>query len=720
MFRLGIDFGTSSTVATVVDPLGRASALRFEASPLLPSATLAHPGRGAILTGGDAERAASGYPAGFEPHPRRRIDDGTVWLGERAVPVPDLIGAVLDRVAAEAVRVAEAPIGATTLTHPVSWGRPRLDVLAEAAARAGLPKVGFVPEPVAAAAYLVHVLGHAVSTGRAVVVYDLGAGRFDVSVVRPYDTGFAVIATGGLADVGGLELDAVVVQHARSVTRAPDPWRRLDWPADPDDRDARHALWRAARAARERLSRHPSADLRVPLLDRTVHLTREEFERLAAPVIERTVALTLDVLHRAAPESVAAVLLVGGVTRMPLVAAALHRALRIAPVVADHPELAVSEGCLDATTVAAAAPLPARPVIDLGEPPPPEPEPVARRVSRRVALGVGTTAAVVTASTVAAALLDGGRRSTATLAVPDAERASPVTGARLLGRITAHDGHVQDLGFSRNGASLVTGGRDATAKVWDVATRAPVGQPRPATGPVVAVAFGPADTVLLVAARSGVRLWSTRGVSAVDVEVGPEPVNDAVLSPHGETVITVQPGQVRFSDRIGRPLTAMPVPAGATPTVGLSADGRLLATADGSHDVVLWEVWSTQRLGEPLRVDGYPLDRARFSPTGSTVLTVGPGGATLWDTAGHTPVQTLDSAHGAPVTGGAFTRDGDVVATISADQRIALWNAATGRLVGAPLTGHGRAVVSVAFSPDGRTFATGDDAGVVCVWELTR
>ncbi|GIJ68395.1 Hsp70 family protein [Virgisporangium ochraceum] len=727
--RLGIDFGTSSTVATMVDPLGRARPLMFDASPLLPSATLARPGEPDLRTGADAERAAPAYPAGFEAAPKRRVDDGTVWLGGRAVPVPDLVGAVFDRIAAEAVRAAGAKVGAATLTHPAAWGRHRLDVLVEAAARAGLPPVDLVPEPVAAAAYLVHVLGHAVSAGRSVVVYDLGAGSFDVSVVRPYGNGFAVTATAGLADVGGLALDALVVQHARQVTGAPaDAWRRLDWPRDPADQAARMALWRAARAAKEELSRHPAADLRVPVIDRTVRLTREEFDRLARPVIGRTVELTVDLLHRsaAARASVDAVFLVGGSARIPLVATMLHRALGVAPVVTDDPDLAVSEGCLDATTVAALAPLPTRPVIDLGEPPPLEPEPevdtVARRVSRRVALGAGAAAAALTTTAVAVALFDGDPRvRPASIPVtPPVEPAGAVSGARLIARIDAHEGRVRDLGFSRNGALLVTGGDDATARVWDVATRAPVGQPRPGTGPVVAVAFGPADTVLLVAGRAGVRLWSTATVSTVDVEVGSAPVSDAALSIHGETVITAQQGQVRFSDRIGRPLRTMAVPAGATPTVGLSADGRLLATADGSHDVVLWDVPSNQRLGDPLHVDAYVLHRAGFSPTGTTVLTVGSGGAGLWDTAGHTLLHTLGGTHDADVTGGGFTRDGDVVATVSADRTVALWRAGSGQPVGDPLTGHDGAVVSIAFSQDGKTFATGDDGGSVCLWELTR
>jgi molecular chaperone DnaK (HSP70) len=108
--RIGIDFGTSNTVAALADPDGRVHPLLFDGSPLLASAVFGAPG-GGLLVGADALRAAGGHPAGLEPNPKRRIDDGTVWLGEREVPVVELIAAVLARVGAEATRVAGGPVG---------------------------------------------------------------------------------------------------------------------------------------------------------------------------------------------------------------------------------------------------------------------------------------------------------------------------------------------------------------------------------------------------------------------------------------------------------------------------------------------------------------------------------------------------------------------------------------------------------------------------------
>src|SRR5262249_29093201 len=157
-YRLGVDFGTSSTVAALRRPDGRIAPLLFDSSPLLSSAVFAGPATD-LLIGADAERAAMAHPAGLEANPKRRVDDGTIWFGEREVAGVDVIAAVWGQVAGEAVRAAGQPLATVTLTHPAGWGRPRLNVLREAAARAGLGAVEFVAEPVAAAAYFATVLG---------------------------------------------------------------------------------------------------------------------------------------------------------------------------------------------------------------------------------------------------------------------------------------------------------------------------------------------------------------------------------------------------------------------------------------------------------------------------------------------------------------------------------------------------------------------------------
>ncbi|WP_433200191.1 Hsp70 family protein [Dactylosporangium sp. CS-047395] len=368
--RLGIDFGTSHTVAVLARDGGRADALLFEASPLLPSAV--YLGADGLLVGRDAERSARIEPSAYEPHPKRRIDDGSVLLNGHDVPVPRLVEAILRRVAEEATRTLGGPPGATVLTHPAGWGATRRTLLTDAATAAGLPAPALVAEPVAAAMYFTGVLGHRVPDGHAVVVYDFGGGTFDISVVRRTGDGWHVAAANGLDDVGGIDLDAAIIDRIRAgiATGNPEVWQRLEQPATVADRRHRRALWEDARSTKELLSRSTTAAMAIPLLDVDLYLTRPEFEALARPWLDRTIALTTATLFASDVTAgrLAGVFLVGGGSRVPLVATLLHQALGIAPVILEQPELVVAHGSLLAEAPAtaafavAAAPVSAAPV----------------------------------------------------------------------------------------------------------------------------------------------------------------------------------------------------------------------------------------------------------------------------------------------------------------------------------------------------------------------
>jgi hypothetical protein len=353
--QLGVDFGTSNTVAVVRMPDGRSRSLLFEGSPLLPSAVYAEP-LGTFVVGRDAIHSARLEPARFEPNPKRRIDDNVVLLGDREVPVGQLIAAVLGRVAEEFRRTVGGAPEQVIITCPAAWGATRRLVLSDAAVAAGLGAIQLVPEPVAAATYFAQVLGRAVPVGSVVVVHDFGAGTFDASVVARTAAGFEVLAVDGRDDIGGLDVDQALIGFVKNVAEKHDAalWQRLERPSTVDDRRARRLLWDDVRVAKERLSRQPAADLTVPLMNLDIHLTREELEGLAQPILEQTVRVTQGVMRWAkVPEGrMAGVFLVGGSSRMPLVATLLHRALGEAPVAIDSPELVVAEGSLPASTAA--------------------------------------------------------------------------------------------------------------------------------------------------------------------------------------------------------------------------------------------------------------------------------------------------------------------------------------------------------------------------------
>ncbi|MEE6305539.1 Hsp70 family protein [Plantactinospora veratri] len=421
--RLGIDFGTYNTVAVLALPGREPRPLLFDGSPLLRSAVCADTGE-RLLVGQDALHTALSLPQSYEPYPKRCVDEGTVLLGGREMSVEELFAAPLRRVASEVRLITAEPVTEAVLTCPAAWGTHRRGTLLAAANRV-LPTVRLVAEPVAAANFFVEVAGRELPVGRYAVVYDFGAGTFDVTVVRRTGDGFEVLATEGLADCGGLDVDAAIVQRIGATIGSRDEslWTRLTSPESTSDRRASQQLWANARAGKEMLTRSTTTLVHVPLFDVDMPLGREELEELAAPVVARTVATTRALLDRLddGRSAVAAVFLSGGSSRMPAVATALHRALDIAPSVVEQPELVVAEGSLRVpagsggpAAVGVTVPLPAAEPATVGTGAAAPGGrfggwPALSRSRRvRVAGAAGAVAAVLAAATVAAAVAGDG------------------------------------------------------------------------------------------------------------------------------------------------------------------------------------------------------------------------------------------------------------------------------------------------------------------------
>ncbi|WP_412540628.1 Hsp70 family protein [Longispora sp. K20-0274] len=349
-YSIGVDLGTSNTVAMLRGPDGRARPLLFDGQPTLPSAVYLDE-RGQLHVGRDAQRLAQLDPARYEPNPKRRIDEPVVLLGPAEVPVVDLLAATLRRIADAAVETVGF-LPRAVLTCPAAWGPVRRDTLVRAVALAGWPPVVLVPEPVAAARYFAGTLRRPVPVGACLAVFDFGGGTVDIAVVRNDgpEHGFTVLGSGGLEDVGGLDLDAALVAHLGTVLArvAPEAWRALADPRTPADRRARRLFWEDVRGAKEMLSRTTSAPVPVPGLDQAVHLTRAELEAVAAGPLGRAVARARAVITGCGldPAQLAGLFLVGGSSRVPMVGRLLHAELGIAPTVLEQPELPVAEGAL--------------------------------------------------------------------------------------------------------------------------------------------------------------------------------------------------------------------------------------------------------------------------------------------------------------------------------------------------------------------------------------
>ena len=775
-YRLGIDFGTSSTVAALVGPDGRSRPLLFDSSPLLPSAVFVGPDA-TSLTGADAERAGLAYPAGLEPNPKRRIDDGTVWLGEREVAVVDLVAAVLGRVAAEARRVTGATPAGVVLTHPAAWQQTRLGVLAAAATRAGLGPVEFVPEPVAAAAYFVRVLGRVIPADRCLVIYDLGAGTFDASVVRASPTGFDVVATAGIPDVGGLDLDAAVVAHARSLTGgAADAWARLDWPQTSVDQQARHALWRSAKAAKEQLSRHPGTDLHVPLAGVDTHVSRDEFEKLATPYLDRTSALTLSVLRSAgvAPEQVGGVFLVGGSSRIPLASTLLHRTLRIAPTALDYPELVVAEGSLysavDAATVTlepATRPLPA-PTLPIHAGPAPA-EAGADGVPAPVSppsgpAGPPTSGPPSSGPPSSSPPSSSPPSSSPPSSSPPAGSAAgpppagwstqpfqpiptspgpPVSGAPFRSDAPSGDPAPAGTPPAAGRKRAIVLGAVAAVVVVAVALTLVLVRPwadKPITGAhhvatfaqhkdaVNTVAFSPKDSLLASGSDdSTVRFWDTdsRRPAGTTLTSFTTYVDNITFNPKGTQLASISGGNARLWDVEHRRAAGDPlaVENGTLDSVGFSSDGRTVRGTTTGTSVVTWKASTGALASAVWKVFDGTTSLSALSPDGKTLaIDTGTTGLRLYNVQNRKAIGAAlktETGADASLTTLAFSPDGKVLAAgNSTNYSVVLWDVASRRPLGADLLGHTKRVSALAFSADGKTVASGSDDKTIRLWDV--
>jgi hypothetical protein len=394
-----VDFGTSHTVMVVSGPGLPARLVPVDGEPWFPSAVFwGRDGRGVV--GRDALRLGRAEPARLERRPKARLGEDEVLLGDTVVPTVVLVRTVLVRAIAEAVSTAGAPVAHLVLTHPADWGPARLGALLTAA-QGVVPRVSTVAEPVAAAAWF--AAEHELPIDAMLAVLDFGGGTCDVALVRREAAGLTVAACVGLPDLGGDDLDQRIVELL--VGSRPELARRLDrerigqLPAT--ELTALSRFSEDVRAAKEVLSRHPQTDLVLPANLPDALLTRAEFEDRVRPDLARAVEL-LDETTRSAGltgAGLAAVQLVGGSSRVPLLA----QLLRAAPFLPadvpvrldDQPEAVVALGAERAVRPAPAEP-PAGPAAAAGrDPDVTGPVRISDAVPARPRRRRATTAAVV-------------------------------------------------------------------------------------------------------------------------------------------------------------------------------------------------------------------------------------------------------------------------------------------------------------------------------------
>jgi actin-like ATPase involved in cell morphogenesis len=343
-YALGVDLGTTYTAAatwrdgrTEVATLGSRSAS-------VPSIVLVRDAD-TVLTGEAAERRAATEPDRVAREFKRRVGDTTpIFLAGSPYSAELLMSELLQWVVGE---VAEREGGApdrVAVSHPANWGAYKRELLDNAIRQADLGDAITLSEPEAAAIH--YASTERVEVADTIAVYDLGGGTFDAAVLRKTDTGWETLGNPeGIERLGGIDFDAAVFAHVqRSLGGSLEE-------LDEDDPTAMAAVGRLRQectAAKEALSSDTDASIPVllPNLQTQVRLTRGEFEDMIRPQI----SMTLDAMRRAltsarvTPEDVKVVLLVGGSSRIPLVAQMITADFGRPVNVDVHPKHAIALG----------------------------------------------------------------------------------------------------------------------------------------------------------------------------------------------------------------------------------------------------------------------------------------------------------------------------------------------------------------------------------------
>ncbi len=343
-YALGIDLGTTYSAAATA----RGDRLDIfqlgERAATIPSVIVLR-ADGEVLTGEAAERRAMSEPLRTAREFKRRLGDPTpIILGGTPYGAEALIGHLLRSIVAKVTEQLGGPPAAIAVCHPASYGDYKIDLLRQAVRQADIGAVEFITEPQAAALH--YALQERVPTGEVIAVYDFGGGTFDATILRKTDAGFDQLGRPeGMERLGGIDFDEAIFAHVMTTVRAAGV--TVD-PNDPATLAGVARLREECRRAKEGLSTDTDATIPVylPGIQTDVRLTREEFEAMIRPRIRETI-MALERAARSAGlgfDDLDRILLVGGSSRIPLVAEMVREATH-RPIALDaHPKHTMALG----------------------------------------------------------------------------------------------------------------------------------------------------------------------------------------------------------------------------------------------------------------------------------------------------------------------------------------------------------------------------------------
>jgi molecular chaperone DnaK len=343
MTTFGIDLGTTNSCIAYVDAAGRSAIVKDSLGEATTPSVVYFEGPTKVTVGQAAKDVALLAPHLVAQLVKREMGrPGQVFMYHKQKYTPEMISAfILRDLARSAAEACGETVRDVVITIPAYFGVAEREATRRAGEYAGLNVLDLLQEPIAAAlSYQDHLSAGEV---RHVLVFDLGGGTFDTTVIKMDGRQVTVICTDGDKRLGGADWDQRIKTYLLNEFTTQNP--RLDPTADDQfmqDLAITSESMKRDLSSRATLRRNVRFGGQVA----RVELSRERLEELTADLLERTLTITrrtIDEARRRGVSELSEVVLVGGMTRMPAVAAQLEKQFNL-EVRWHDPDLAVARG----------------------------------------------------------------------------------------------------------------------------------------------------------------------------------------------------------------------------------------------------------------------------------------------------------------------------------------------------------------------------------------
>ena len=350
MSTIGIDLGTTNSVAAYVDQSANVQLIKSESGNYLTPSVIAFL-NGHVYVGVKAKKYQSEGSENIANFFKRSMGDRYYSMesdGNDYTAV-DLSAIVLKKIKADAERELNKPVTKAVITVPAYFSNAQREATIQAGQKAGLEVLGIINEPTAAAIAYGYRPG---LENKHVLVFDLGGGTFDVTISKVEQNEINVLSTEGDYKLGGKDFDDILMEYFASQFEREFGIDLLN------NIGTTNYMGVYAEIAKKQLTKEPVASVTISEqgYTGTYSITREHFAMLSERLLERAWALVKLALENSklTMDDLDDIILVGGSTRMPMVAEYIEKRTSMKPLCNLNPDEVVAMGAAIQANILAA------------------------------------------------------------------------------------------------------------------------------------------------------------------------------------------------------------------------------------------------------------------------------------------------------------------------------------------------------------------------------